>query len=251
MKKLIILLTIIILTGCNNTKKVEPNIDNNINNKKEINTSYNVNLDNIEDEYKEIIDKYLMQIPLNKINIGLKDAYASNIMIDKIDKTVLLSSVTDIYRKTDPLIQACTTDVCSLCYMDDCILVSQVLEKVKQNFNLDLTPTDVNNLYNKINFETDYINDVLKVSKVLSFKASDDLVITEKAIFLYQNGSNIDAYKTTSKEEIIFTLENKNINSKEVVSEALNNIDSFYTFKHTFKMSDDEYYWYSTEIENL
>ena len=135
--------------------------------------------------------------------------------------------------------------------MDDCILVSLVLEKVKENFNLDLTPIDVNNLYNKINFETDYINKVLKVSKVLSFSHKDDLIIYEKAIFLYQNGLNIDAYKTEEKDEILFTLENSDINSKEIVNEVLKNIDSFNTYKHTFKMSDDEYYWYSTEIENL
>ena len=213
-----------------------------------LNTKIQTNiLDNIEDEYKEAVDKYLNTVPINKVLINENDAY-SGISMDKINKIVLISSVTDIYKKTDPIIDACESDTCSLCYMDNCILVSLLLEKVKQNFNLDLTPIDVNNLYNRINFETDYINNVLKVSKVLSLSVDDDLVIYEKAIFLYQNGLNIDAYKTTKKEEILFTLENSNISSKEIIDEVLKNVDSFNTFKHTFKMSDDEYYWYSTEI---
>ena len=248
MKKLLVLIGILLLAGCNDIKKTE--LIKEDEHKNEISTSYNINLDNIEDEYKEVVDKYLNTVPINKVLINENDAY-SGTSIDKINKIVLISSVTDIYKSDNPLIEECESDTCSLCYMDDCILVSLVLEKVKENFNLDLTPIDVNNLYNKINFETDYINKVLKVSKVLSFSHKDDLIIYEKAIFLYQNGLNIDAYKTEEKDEILFTLENSDINSKEIVNEVLKNIDSFNTYKHTFKMSDDEYYWYSTEIENL
>ena len=131
MKKLLVLIGILLLTGCNDIKK--PELIKEDEHKNEISTSYNINLDNIEDEYKEVVDKYLNTVPINKVLINENDAY-SGTSIDKINKIVLISSVTDIYKKDNPLIEECESDTCSLCYMDDCILVSLVLEKVKEKY---------------------------------------------------------------------------------------------------------------------
>ena len=68
MKKLLVLIGILLLTGCNDIKK--PELIKEDEHKNEISTSYNINLDNIEDEYKEVVDKYVNTVPINKVLIN-------------------------------------------------------------------------------------------------------------------------------------------------------------------------------------
>ncbi len=257
-KVLIVLIALLFITGYGKEqiKKEEPKKDE----KKEvvITTSPNINFDSIEDEYKETIDEYLGYVPLQKLKIYSNDAYSgSNFNIDKASTGLLAVSSVNVYKKTDKEVKACGYDIegCAICFSDNCILMSETVEKLELYFNKFVTPSQItNSLYQYMYSESDYTNDVLKIGKVLSFDSNEtDLFITEKVGFAYKNGENIDIYKTSKKEEKILSVKSNQLNSKEVIDEVLNNIDKFNTYKHTFKTREQEsdfyYYYYGTEVE--
>ena len=260
MKKilLVLLTSLIIFTGCSKNKKEEPKKEE----KKEeviIQTSPNLNFDSIENDYKEILDEYLSYVPLRKINIYSMDAYSGKTLtVDKASKGLLAISSANVYKKTDKEIKSCGDNVedCAVCFdSNNCILKSEIVEKLELYYNKYVTPSEVmNDLYSKLYLGIDYSNPILKIGKVVSFETKvEDLIIYEKVGFAYQNSYKVDVYKTSNKDEKVLSIESDKINSKEVVDEVLKNIDKFNTYKHTFKLregSSDFYnYWYSTEVE--
>ena len=259
MKKLIVLLTVLlVLTGCNDKKEVKEEVKED---KKEevvtIKTSPNINLDLIEDEYKETIDEYLNYVPLRKISIFSNDAYSTNLNVDKASKGLLAISSVNVFKKTDTEIQACAdNENCYICFdSNNCILMSEIIEKLEIYYNKFVTPTEIlNSLYSNMYLDKNYSNNILKISKVLSFDSNEtDLYVYEKAGFAIKNGNKIDVYKTSNLNEKILSIDSSEINSEEVINEVMNNIDKFNTYKHTFKTREEEsdyyYYWYSTEVE--
>ena len=258
-KLLIILLCTTLLTGCGNNKKEEPKKEENNNNKQEvIETSPNVNFDSIDSQYRETLDEYLGYVPLRKINIFSKDAYSSDSLTVKDASNGLLSiSSAIVYKKTDKEIKTCGEELegCALCFDDNnCMLISDMIEKLELNYNKFVTPEQIlNELNGKQGLEINYNNDVLKISKVLSFETEgDDLFIYEQAAFAYLNEDKVEVYLNSNKEGKILTINSNKLNSKEVIDEVLNNINKFNKYKHVFKTreqtSDFYYYWYSTGL---
>lgn len=256
MKKYLILLLVglVIFTGCGkNNKKDEPKKEE----KKEvvIETSPNVNFDLIDDQYKETLDEYLKYVPMRKIDIFSNDAYSGKkLSVDKASNGLLAISSADVYKRKDPEIKSCGEDIetCAICFdSNNCILRSEMVEKLDLYYNKSVLPSEImKDLYSKLDLDIEYTNDVLKISKVLSFNTNDnEFYIIEQAAFAYKNGENVDVYNTTEKDEKILSIKSNKIDSKEVINEVLNNIDKFNKFKHIFKSSNSGYYWYSTEVE--
>ena len=258
MKKIVIVLTLLlVLTGCNEKKEEKPIKKEEKKEETVIKTSPNINLDLIDNEYKETIDEYLSYVPLRKINVFSNDAYSSNLNVNKASKGLLAISSVNVFKRSDTEIKACNeVENCSICFdSNNCILMSEIIEKLDIYYNKIVTPTEIlDSLSSKLYLDIDYSNKILKISKVLSFDSNDtDLYIYEKAAFAYKNGDKIEVYKNSLKENKILTIDSSEINSKEVIDEVLNNIDKFNTYKHTFKTREEEsdyyYYWYSTEVE--
>ena len=83
-----------------------------------------------------------------------------------------------------------------------------------------------------------------KVSKITnSYFSSEDFIIEEKAGFIY--GDTINKYSDLNSA----IYQNEDIESLK--NYFTKNIDSFVTFKHTFKYNKetDNYYYFSTTIE--
>lgn len=258
MKKVLVIMfsLTLLLTGCGKEKKKEEVKEE----KKEevIETSPNVNFDSIDNKYKTTFDEYLSYVPLRKLNLYDKDAYSGDSFnINKTTIGLLSISSANIYNKDSKEIKACGEELegCAICFSDNCILMSEIVEKLELNFNKFVTPDEIfNSLSSKTYYDDNYKNNVLKISKVLSFDSNEtDLFIYEKAGFAYLNGEYVDVYKTSNKDEKILSIKSNKLNSKEVIDEVINNIDKFNTYKHTFKTreqkSDFYYYYYGTEVE--
>ena len=134
------------------------------------------------------------------------------------------------------------------------MLISDMAEKLELNYNKFVTPEQImSGLNDKQDLEINYTNNVLKISKFLSFESEgDDLFIYEQAAFAYLNEGKVEVYLNSNKEVKILTINSNKLNSKEVIDEVLKNIDKFNKYKHVFKTREQEsdfyYYWYSTGI---
>ena len=246
----------LLLTGCG--KEIQKEKEEETKKEEIIETSPNLNFDSIDNNHKKIFDEYLNYVPLRKLNIYTNDAYSGDSFnINDASIGLLSTSSATLYKKDDKEIKTCGEDIdgCAICFNDSCLLMSEIVEKLELNYSKLVTPEEIeNSLSSQTYYDIDYEKNILKIGKVLSYGSNDaDLFIYEKVGFAHLNGENVDIYKTSNLDEKVLSIKSNIINSKEVINEIMNNIDKFYTYKHTFKpkeeKSDEYYYYYGTEVE--
>ena len=149
--------------------------------------------------------------------------------------------------------------------------LDKVANFIKDKYNLDI---DVDSLTEKNGYVTNapgcgsiyYVNNyfcylcskggtgITKVSDIVDYKLKNNkLIITEKVGFLYTELTSSNLYKDNFAKTNAL-LENENIGQKpeeqlEKAKKYLSeNKEKFNSYKHTFNIVNEKYYWNSTEL---
>lgn len=177
-----------------------------------------------------------------------KDAYSGGLnTVDMLDREVL-------FANTFNLIAPVCDGGC-----DESVLVLEFEENLKKFYNIESNGVDKfyvdgGIVEKKDGYYTPHYGQgsypLRKAGKTLRYEATNsDLVIYEKAGFYYVDALDVYLLKTTGEKaenyKKLAADDDKSVGEEYIT----NNIDEFYTFKHTFKLGENNtYYWYSTEL---
>ena len=221
---------------------------------------------------KSDLETYLSYVPMQLDSYSKPyndDAYSGNKETkDTINKNHIYANVFKNSEKTDRREAASSSNPISNNPVMECVLQTEFdsnLEKmysIKENVESFEYPAGT--VYKTENLYCLYSGrgslEYGKVNKNLEYKyENNNLVITEKAGFYTEELKNdnpvLMLFDTTNSEVSIDGVEvvNTDYETAKVKIKSLfeSKLDSYKTFKHTFKKSSfGNYYWYSTEVIN-
>ena len=240
-------------------------LDNNGNSHQGTNDNQNIKISQKE------LEKYLTYVPIfgehmsnddyNKYYGYSNDAYSGkNITINELDKKLLLATV---YNLTTKLSETEKKNILNCAGDTDCevVLAEDLKSNAKNIYNIsNIQEQKFTNTSAEVSLNGKYyvarygrgFTILKKINKLLSYEVNNnDLIIYEKAAFVYgDDSSNAFVAKLTNSGQIDTEKISMN-NWQEVENYIKNNLDDFYTFKHTFKLGENnQYYYYSTERSN-
>lgn len=191
-----------------------------------------------------------------------EDAYSGKIEnINNIDEKLLLAHAYDKTKETNTEVEV-TSSVCgdtNKCRADKYVLETDLISEMKKMYNINTINSksfkisggivEQNEKY-YIAFMNLGASPINKINKILNYEFNDeDLVMYEKAGFIVDIQGEISILKTTNKNDV--TKEDPYTNRDDAIKFIEENINDFNTYKHTFKLNENNnYYWYSTELSN-
>ena len=145
------------------------------------------------------------------------------------------------------------------CRADKYVLESDLISEMKKMYNINTINSKSFKIPGGIveHNEKYYVafmnlgsSPINKINKVLKYEFNNNnLIIYEKAGFIVDLQGEISILKTTNKNDI--TKEDPYTNKDDAIKYIEQNINDFNTYKHTFKLNENNnYYWYSTELSN-
>ena len=218
------------------------------------------------------IEEYLSYVPIkpetdlindyNEYYDYDEDAYSGKIEnINNIDEKLLLAHAYDKAKEINTEVEV-TSSVCgdtNKCRADKYVLETDLISEMKKMYNINTIDTksfkisggivEQNEKY-YVAFMNLGASPINKINKILNYEFNnEDLVVYEKAGFIVDLQGEISILKTTNKNDI--TKEDPYTNRDVAIKYIEENINEFNTYKHTFKLNEnDNYYWYSTELSN-
>ncbi len=221
---------------------------------------------------EEELEKYLATVPMVLEDDGNEsgsnnDAYSGEkSTMETIDKTTTIyPMVFDKTNKVEDSVIRNSSDSEVRGFANKCTTEEELKNKLKETYDYSELVNEFpypggavkkssDNLY--CTFYGRGAAGLEKVNKIIDYKTdNDELIVLEKAGFVTGEYYEFEVFKTTKKDESVYKykvdenseLTNASSAGKNYIKE---NIQDFYTFKHTFKKgSNNNYYWYSTEIE--
>ena len=191
-----------------------------------------------------------------------EDAYSGKIEnINNINEKLLLAYAYNNAKETNTE-EKITSNICgdtNKCRADIYVLETDLISEMKKMYNINT----INSKSFKIpggdveHYEKYYVafmnlgaSPINKINKILKYEFNnEDLVVYEKAGFIVDLQGEISILKTTNKDDI--TKEDPYTNRDVAIKYIEENINEFNTYKHTFKLNENNnYYWYSTELSN-
>lgn len=191
-----------------------------------------------------------------------EDAYSGKIEnINNINEKLLLAYAYNNAKETNTE-EEITSNMCgdtSKCRADKYVLETDLISEMKKMYNINTINSksfkisggivEQNEKY-YLAFMNLGASPINKINKILNYEFNnEDLVIYEKAGFIVDLQGEISILKTTNKDDI--TKEDPYTNKDDATKYIEENINEFNTYKHTFKLNENNsYYWYSTELSN-
>lgn len=191
-----------------------------------------------------------------------EDAYSGKIEnINNINEKLLLAYAYNNAKETNTE-EEITSNMCgdtSKCRADKYVLETDLISEMKKMYNINTINSksfkisggivEQNEKY-YLAFMNLGASPINKINKILNYEFNnEDLVIYEKAGFIVDLQGKISILKTTNKNDI--TKEDPYTNKDDAIKYIEQNINDFNTYKHTFKLNENNnYYWYSTELSN-
>lgn len=201
-----------------------------------------------------------------------KDAYTENqISNSEISDDLLLrvalnhSNVLDSSKLENESNKICDKNI-DYCNKGQFYKVNEVLDFIYKVYNRKIQPKSFHTAGGKTYYENEYFITIIgmgnemceKINKVNKVEMiNDELIIYEKAMFIYNSNSSKDGIPVIAgkpnylENDIIKKYEDSNIDFSVLEEFAESNIDKGFLYKHTFKLNENnKYYWYSTELIN-
>lgn len=191
-----------------------------------------------------------------------EDAYSGKIEnINNINEKLLLAYAYNNAKETNTE-EEITSNMCgdtSKCRADKYVLETDLISEMKKMYNINTINSKSFKISGGIVEQNEkyylaFMNlgayPINKINKILNYEFNnEDLVIYEKAGFIVDLQGKISILKTTNKNDI--TKEDPYTNKDDATKYIEKNINEFNTYKHTFKLNENNnYYWYSTELSN-
>lgn len=267
----IILLILIILSliGYIIYEKIES--DKKVKNLNSITTSSTTTTESNKLSDKEI-EEYLSYVPVkpetdlidnyNEYYDYDEDAYEGKLEnINSLNSKLLLAHAYNNASETNTE-EEIASNMCgdtSKCRADKYVLETDLISEMKKMYNINTINSksfkisggivEQNEKY-YIAFMNLGASPINKINKILNYEFNDeDLVMYEKAGFIVDIQGEISILKTTNKNDV--TKEDPYTNRDDAIKFIEENINDFNTYKHTFKLNENNnYYWYSTELSN-
>lgn len=221
------------------------------------------------------LEEYLSYVPIS--NFYENDAYSGKkIDANKIEKNILYENVINKCENIKNINESISTKYCNEeeCKHANHYNVSEFYDKLKTMYNINGKTLDITD-FDTTNYGVSKTNNYLiavqnssdtrftKVNKIKNYKITEnELIIYEQAGLIIEEGGFIGIYKyhiindenpfvkkyQLSNDEDESKLLDYYNSAKEYIEE---NINDFNTYKHTFKLNENNnYYWYSTELSN-
>lgn len=221
------------------------------------------------------LEEYLSYVPIS--NFYENDAYSGKkIDANKIEKNILYENVINKCENIKNINESISTKYCNEeeCKHANHYNVSEFYDKLKTMYNINGKTLDITD-FDTTNYGVSKTNNYLiavqnssdtrftKVNKIKNYKITEnELIIYEQAGLIIEEGGFIGIYKyhiindentfvkkyQLSNDEDESKLLDYYNSAKEYIEE---NINEFNTYKHTFKLNENNsYYWYSTELSN-
>ncbi len=218
------------------------------------------------------IEEYLSYVPVkpetdlidnyNEYYDYDEDAYEGKLEnINSLNSKLLLAHAYNIVKETSTE-EEITSNMCgstNKCRADKYVLESDLISEMKKMYNINTIDTktfkisggivEQNEKY-YVAFMNSGASPINKINKILNYEFNnEDLVVYEKAGFIVDLQGEISILKTTNKNDIM--KEDPYTNKDDAIKYIEENINDFNTYKHTFKLNENNnYYWYSTELSN-
>lgn len=218
------------------------------------------------------IEEYLSYVPIkpetdlisnyNEYYDYDEDAYSGKIEnINNINEKLLLAYAYNNAKETNTE-EEITSNMCgstNKCRADKYVLESDLISEMKKMYNINTINSKSFKIPGGIveHNEKYYVafmnlgsSPINKINKVLKYEFNNNnLIIYEKAGFIVDLQGEISILKTTNKNDI--TKEDPYTNKDDAIKYIEQNINDFNTYKHTFKLNENNnYYWYSTKLSN-
>lgn len=267
----IILLILVILSLISYIIYEKIKSDRTLQNSNNITTSSTTTTESNKLSDKEI-EEYLSYVPIkpetdlisnyNEYYDYDEDAYSGKIEnINNINEKLLLAYAYNNAKETNTE-EEITSNMCGdsvKCRADKYVLETDLISEIKKMYNINTINSksfkisggivEQNEKY-YLAFMNLGASPINKINKILNYEFNnEDLVIYEKAGFIVDLQGEISILKTTNKDDI--TKEDPYTNKDDATKYIEENINEFNTYKHTFKLNENNnYYWYSTELSN-
>ncbi len=191
-----------------------------------------------------------------------EDAYSGKVEnINNLNEKLLLAHAYSMAQKTNTE-EKITSNMCgdnSKCKADEYVLETDLISEMKKMYNVNNINTKSfkisgGNVEHSEKYYVAFMNlgasPIKKINKALKHEFNnEDLVVYEKAGFIVDIQGEISILKTTNKNDV--TKEDPYTNRDDAIKFIEENINDFNTYKHTFKLNENnKYYWYSTELSN-
>lgn len=266
---ILLILVILSLIGYIIYEKIKS--DRTLQNSNNITTSSTTTTESNKLSDKEI-EEYLSYVPIkpetdlisnyNEYYDYDEDAYSGKIEnINNINEKLLLAYAYNNAKETNTE-EEITSNMCGdsvKCRADKYVLETDLISEIKKMYNINTINSksfkisggivEQNEKY-YLAFMNLGASPINKINKILNYEFNnEDLVIYEKAGFIVDLQGEISILKTTNKDDI--TKEDPYTNKDDATKYIEENINEFNTYKHTFKLNENNnYYWYSTELSN-
>lgn len=191
-----------------------------------------------------------------------EDAYSGKVEnINNLNEKLLLAHAYSMVQKTNTE-EEITSNMCgdnSKCKADEYVLETDLISEMKKmynvnNINIKSFKISGGNVEHSEKYYVAFMNlgasPINKINKALKYEFNnEDLVVYEKAGFIVDIQGEITILKTTNKNDV--TKQDPYTNRDDAIKFIEENINDFNTYKHTFKLNENnKYYWYSTELSN-
>lgn len=227
----------------------------------------------------EELEKYLSYVPIKEelddyedLYDYTNDAYSGNLeTVTNLSEELLMAKAFTLSQKstTKEKLEFPWCGDLITCEADEYVTIDEFNNTIKEIYNIKyLERTDFTisgGGVNKVaNYYVSYYGrgafDLIKINKIVDYEIkNDDLIIYEQAGFINfdDNPNSFDLLKSTNSNSIIKTFDESKYNTNLGYDEIINfvklymesNSKDFNIFKHTFKLNENNtYYWYSTEI---
>lgn len=225
------------------------------------------------------LEEYLSYVPIKEelnnyedYNIYYNytnDAYSGNLeTISSLSKDLLMAKVFNLSQKATTKEKSNFTwcGDSTACEGDEYVTIdtfNNTITKMYNIKNIDVTKFTINGggVEKTDKYYVSYHGRggtaIKKYSETINYEIkNNDLIIYERASFIYKDTTNnkISILKTTDPSSIIKSDDGTNYNTDSAIityaqSYMNSNQNEFNTFKHTFKLNENNaYYWYSTEL---